>query len=238
MYWRIVARETVTPQATPDWEGRFVLHAHRDAEGPHLDLRLEWGDCLLGYRVAGEALAVNAWATEKAPHPKRWLTQDGAAERRDAGRYAWAKRGDTERTLWLEGEAGIETLTLHRERVLAPAVSSGLRAWLAAQKLEEAHLPGLAQDGQLARRTAMGRIHGLARVLEGDAFDAEALETQLRGQPLEKLLAVQQRLETRFDARLSPKPYAQAMPMPEGESTEERDAAPWALLLGSKAAAT
>src|SRR5690606_22504207 len=69
--------------------GRFVLHRHADAQGPHLDLRLEAGACLLGWRIDGTELAGEGYATAKAPHPLYWLERDGDAVREDAGTYAW-----------------------------------------------------------------------------------------------------------------------------------------------------
>ena len=73
MYWKVTCEEaddTAIGPAEPD--GRFVLHRHCDADGPHLDLRLEQDDYLLGWRIDGVDLAAAPWAVEKAPHPLAW----------------------------------------------------------------------------------------------------------------------------------------------------------------------
>jgi hypothetical protein len=77
MYWKLSEmRREPSDGAPPVGEKRFVLHRHVDADGPHLDLRLEAGNCLLGWRIAGEELNPGCWASEKAPHPKSWLDED------------------------------------------------------------------------------------------------------------------------------------------------------------------
>ena len=48
-------------------DGRFVLHRHHDADGPHLDLRLEQDNFLLGWRIDASGLDEECWATEKRP---------------------------------------------------------------------------------------------------------------------------------------------------------------------------
>ena len=63
MYWKLVKVETVAAERdSVAAQGRFVLHRHRDADGPHLDLRIEQEGCLMGWRVEGTTLEAEAWA--------------------------------------------------------------------------------------------------------------------------------------------------------------------------------
>ena len=73
MFWKVICEER---GAVPDVEqsnGRFVLHRHVDAMGPHLDLRLEQDGYLVGWRIEGDSLDGEPWATRKSPHRVSWL---------------------------------------------------------------------------------------------------------------------------------------------------------------------
>ena len=81
MYWKVMTEvldgsersDGMQPNSDGPWDGRFVAHRHLDAQGEHVDLRLECGDRLIGWRVDARGLEHGAWATEKGPHPLRWL---------------------------------------------------------------------------------------------------------------------------------------------------------------------
>ena len=91
-------RETdFSAREAPEGKG-FVLHRHRDEEGEHLDLRLENGEVLVGWRLprdASERLAHGETVTceLKRMHPRKWLdvNEEGCFVE-DAGRYRWLER--------------------------------------------------------------------------------------------------------------------------------------------------
>jgi hypothetical protein len=73
---------------------RFVLHSHTDAGGEHLDLRLEEGEVLVGWRLPCDAMEQLAQASGvvcelKPIHPRRWLdTDDEVCAVEDSGTYS------------------------------------------------------------------------------------------------------------------------------------------------------
>ena len=52
MYWQITRMTKREPEPSETDAPRFVLHRHEDASGVHHDLRLENGNCLLGFASA------------------------------------------------------------------------------------------------------------------------------------------------------------------------------------------
>lgn len=71
MYWQLTQMLRQEPEPSAMDAPCFVLHKHDDASGPHHDLRLEEGNCLLGFRIAGDTVEPGCWATEKIPYSKR-----------------------------------------------------------------------------------------------------------------------------------------------------------------------
>ena len=92
-----------------EWR-RFVLHGHRDDAGDHLDLRLEEGDVLVGWRLPPDVVEQLALGTQvpcelKRIHPKRWLDVDeeGCAVE-DSGTYTWVTKSGTQALIAFRGE--------------------------------------------------------------------------------------------------------------------------------------
>ncbi len=233
MNWHLVEVRTMGESAAPEnWEGRFVLQAHRDNAGAHLDLRLEYAGVLLGFRVAATELEAGSWATEKSPHPLRWLDQDGTAERLDEGKYAWVQHDAESGILHLNGRDGQRVLHFKRETMLAPAVSMRVHAWLAEHDLAVDSLPALVEDGYQARKHAVRQLLGLGRVLEQSEFDVTYWEEHLRHADLKTILAHLQRFEARFDTAFAPNTCAQPAPISE-QNDDTQTAQAWAMLLGN-----
>ena len=233
MNWHLVEVRTAETSSPPaNWEGRFVLQAHRDSAGAHLDLRLEYAGILLGYRVAATELETGSWATEKSPHPLRWLEQDGTAERLDEGMYSWLQHDADEGILLLNGRDGQMILHFKRENLLEPAVSMHVHSWLADHGLASDSLPALVEDGHQARKHAVRQLLGLGRVLEQSEFDVTYWEEHLRHADLKTILAHLQRFETRFDNAFTPSTCAQPAPLPE-QNEDTQTAQAWAMLLGN-----
>lgn len=208
MYWRLSAVTTGGEELPSHVDGRFVLHRHCDAEGAHLDLRLEAGDCCVGWRVEDTALGGAAWAREKAPHPLHWLEQDGDAVREDAGTYAWLERDAEGGRLVLRGRGGERVLRVTRGPALpAAAVHAVLEAVRDAKAAPEA-VAGLLRDGVTARRRAVARFCGLGRELDGDAFDEGVWRTTLEGLSLEEVHRHLSAYELRFDRKYPPAPVS------------------------------
>ena len=223
MFWKLSYEDCTERMDLARTDGRFVLHRHRDEAGDHLDLRLEQDGYLLGWRIGAGTLEGEPWATEKAPHPVRWLEQDGDAVRVDAGVYAWFERGPGRRGILLRGRNGVGRVRL--ERAAAPDVAA-IRG--ICEALEEHHAAaedaaGLIRDGVAARRRGIERFCGLGRELDGGAFDAAVWRRTLERLSLEEIHAQLRAYEVRFDQKYPPAPVSRPETLPPtGSGAEDR----------------
>jgi hypothetical protein len=216
MLWKITPTPVAGDRSVPtQGSGRFVLHRHADAQGPHLDLRLEAGPCLLGWRVDGPDLNHERYAVDKAPHPTHWLDRDGDAVREDAGVYAWIDQDDDGGTLELRGERGTRWLRIQREPTLTPSALGALLHAIRAQGFDPVQVPVLVHDGQLARHRAMLRLCALGRELDGAAFDESRWRTLLAHASLDEIHHHLRAYEVRFDAKYPPQPTSQPERLPD-----------------------
>ena len=208
MYWQLTSMTRQEPMPGVAEGAHFVLHKHNDASGPHHDLRLEAGNCLLGFRIAGESLEAGCWATEKMPHPKEWLKQDRDAQRLLTGTYAWRDTEPEHRELTLHSEEA--TLTLHFERCDALPVESvrALATLARKQHLAVNTLAGLVEDGLTARRNAIARFCGLSRDLDGKSFDESGWRGMLEAMTLRQIGEQLAAVETRYDRSHPPAPVS------------------------------
>lgn len=224
MFWTIApapARAGEDDSHPPAHEGRFVMHRHRDAGGPHLDLRIEQpGGYLLGWRIAAESLDAPAWATEKMPHPLHWLDEDGGAVREDAGRYRWIARDSEGGVIALEGRAGERAFTIAPAPGLPADAARAIAETLAAERIPPGAAPGLMRDGVQARHRAIARCCGLGRELDGAHFDEGAWRTALAGLDLEGIHAHLRQFERRFDEKHPPAPVSAPEPLEEQEAAD------------------
>jgi len=229
MYWQldVVDGRTDRAERTDPTDrhdgGRFVLHRHRDADGPHLDLRLEHAGYLMGWRIDADALADTVWAAEKAPHPTAWLAQDGDALRVEQGAYRWIERNERGGLLALEGQHGTTHLRATRMNGVAPSTLAAIRDALTDCGADVSAIPNLIRDGDAARRRALGRLCGLGRELDGRNFDEAAWRARLAGASLAEVHALLESYEVRFDAKYPPQPVAQPATLDE-DTTDQRDA--------------
>jgi len=218
MYWRLDF-ETIAEDAAatpPAGARRFVLHRHRDAAGPHLDLRLEQEQYLLGWRIDAREPGTRAWATEKAPHPLHWLEQDGDATREEAGVYDWEQRDAAGGTLLLWGRRRAWRVQVRAEAGLVPGVVRAVCERIAAHGLPQEQVAALIDDGIAARQRAIARFCGLGRELDGDAFDAAVWRGTLKALTLEDIHRHLRAYELRFDTKYPPQPVSR----PEALSAE------------------
>jgi hypothetical protein len=232
MYW-ICQCETMTKK-TEDagrGDGRFVVHRHRDDQGPHLDVRLEQDGYLMGWRVDGTALADGAWATEKAPHPLAWLDNDGDAVREDEGEYCWLERSAERRSVLLRGRTGDRVLFFERAIALPGHVLRGVADALDATGADGGDAGRLIRDGVVARERALARFCGLGRELDGDAFDDVVWRRALESLSLEEIHVQLRAYEARFDMKYPPQPVSRPERLPE-ENAAEREAESLAILQG------
>ena len=214
MFWRL---ECLDPDPEPPVQNgaRFVLQRHHDARGAHLDLRLEAGGVLTGWRIEGGALEGVLWATLKPPHPARWLDYEGGAARLEAGDYVWVSDENGARVLRLQGRAGAwrlrvapwEPMTGAEARALAEAVEACGASW--------AEAASLVRDGAAARSRAIERLCGLGRELDGDTFDDGAWRRLLGGMALPEIQAHLRAYEVRFDGKYPPAPVSRPEPLPD-----------------------
>jgi hypothetical protein len=213
MFWTLVSVEPLDPAAAraagaAPIEGRFVIHRHRDAQGPHLDLRLEQDGCLSGLRVDADALEPGAWASEKPPHALHWLRQDGDAVRVDAGAYAWERRDAEVRAMRLDGAHGVRRLEWRCAGELPPHCVRALIEAGGAVHAAPDRLADLVRDGAEARGRAVARLCGLGRELDGPAFDAAAWRRLLEPLSLREIHGHLAAFETRFDRAFPPEPVS------------------------------
>jgi hypothetical protein len=231
MYWKLTClAETEAPAEGPV-EGRFVVHRHHDAAGPHLDVRLEQDGYLAGWRVDGVSFENAPWATEKMPHPVEWLLQDGEAVREDEGVYAWRERTPEGGTIELRGRAGVRRLRVERMRGLSARCVRAIAEALGEEDLEEAAAAQLIRDGQAARQRSIARFCGLGRELDGAAFDEALWRKTLTGLTLREIASYLEGLEVRFDRAYPPQPVSQPEPLPAWSAAEDAGRA-FEILLG------
>ena len=231
MFWKITCqpadsasdeRQAASPTHDAPDDGRFVLHRHSDADGPHLDLRLEAGDHLLGWRIDGPNFDGEPWATEKGPHPLSWLEQDSDAQRQDAGHYRWVERHPDRRVLVLEGRYGPQVVCAERQPALPARVVRSLVETLTELGEDADRLGGLVRDGATARTRAIERLCGLGRELDGRLFEETIWRKTLAGLSLDEIHAQLRSLEVRFDRKYEPRPVSRAETLPDVEEPHRR----------------
>lgn len=219
MFWKLDAVDVEAENALAEGKapeaGRFVLHRHTDAAGPHLDLRLEQDGYLLGWRIDGLRLEDGPWATEKAPHPTRWLEQDGEAVREDAGVYAWITRDEEHCEVELRGQTGARRIRVKREAGLPARCVGAICDALRTHEAAPDQAARLIADGVTARKRAIERFCGLGRELDGRAFDEAVWRKTLGTLSLREIHSHLEALEVRFDRKYPPAPVSRPEPLPE-----------------------
>lgn len=207
MFWKIRC-EDAPEESGHAPEGRFVLHRHVDSGGEHLDLRLECDGHLKGWRIDAAELGREAWATEKAPHPVRWLEDDGDAVRMDAGEYAWSRSGRDGGDLLLFGSDGCRCVSVSRAEELPVDAARAIADAIREHEMEPSQVAALIVDGATARKRATERLCGLGRELDGDAFDDVVWRKTLSGLTLEEIHGQLRSFEVRFDVKHPPLPVS------------------------------
>ena len=197
-------------------QGRFVVQRHCDAGGEHVDLRLECEGHLEGWRIDAASLEDECWATAKAPHPKRWLDEDGDSERLDAGEYAWEHSTRDGGVLLLKGEQGWSRVEVHRETGIDVSVAREIGETLQAHGLEASCASGLLEDGVMARRNAVERLCGLGSMLDGESFDDGLWRKTLQGLSLNEIHQQLRGFELRFDRMHPPQAVSQPEALSDG----------------------
>ena len=225
MLHRLRCERASAEGAKDDGEGRrFVLHRHHDGGGAHLDLRLEQGGYLMGFRVDGPALEGTVWATAKAPHPVTWLAQDGEAVREDEGTYYWDSGDASEGVLVLAGQRERVSIWVDQAEEVTAGTVAALRAAACELGISLGELAALAEDGKTARERAVGRFCGLGRELDGATFDEGLWRNTLAGERLGVVQQYLHGLEVRFDQKYPPMPVSRpvALPMETGDGDQTR----------------
>jgi hypothetical protein len=212
MYWTL----TITPAepaqpATPD--GRYVLHRHRDAIGAHLDLRIETGECLTGWRIDATSLDGEPWATEKAPHDLRWLKHPGDAICLEVGTYHWLESNEDERALVLHSNGESRIVRARRVDGLPPVAVRDILHALDEASARECDAARLIADGATARTRAIERFCGLGRELDGPSFDDTLWRRTLAQLSLDEIHVHLRAYETRFDHKYPPTPTSKPEPL-------------------------
>jgi len=222
MFWKVAQLEQAQPPADFAPAGRFVLQRHMDSQGEHLDLRIEADGHLRGWRIDAAALTAGAWATEKAPHPLRWLDDDGSSRRIDAGEYSIERASNHATALLLRGAGGSTRVVMTPAPELPASAARSIAETLHTLKAAPADAARLIADGQAARQRATGRLCGLARELDGDAFEERLCRKTLTGLSLEEIHAQLRAYEVRFDTKYPPLPVSK--PESEDDAPRSREA--------------
>lgn len=225
MFWKVSIEEVPANTILERTDGRFVLHRHQDGEGSHLDLRVEHEGCLLGWRIDAVAMDGEPWATEKAPHSKRWLEDDGDAIRLDSGSYMWVERGPERRTLLLAGAEGVRRVCVECEGRFGASMARRIFDVAKEQGIKIEEAPRLLTDGIAARRHAIERLCGLGHELDGDSFADGAWRKLLAPLSLNEIHEQLRAYEVRFDKKFPPAPVSQPERLPEIECGERTDLA-------------
>jgi hypothetical protein len=217
MFWKVAQLDEAQTPTDFAPAGRFVLQRHTDAQGEHLDLRLEAEGHLRGWRIDAATLAPGAWATEKPPHSLRWL-DDATAQRLDAGEYAVERWGRDGGALILRGTGGSTRVVMTPAPELPVSAARAIAETLRALKAAPDDAARLIADGLAARNRATERLCGLARELDGEAFEERVWRGTLAGLTLEEIHAQLRAFELRFDAKYPPLPVSR----PEAEGGASR----------------
>lgn len=220
MFWKISSADANASDEAFAPAGRYVVHRHVDREGEHLDLRLEVDGHLRGWRIDAADLDDPAWATEKAPHPLRWLEDDGDAVRVDAGEYAWERQGLDGGALILRGADGSRRIVIERAPELPVADARAIAETLWDLAVTPSEAARLIEDGLTARNRAAERLCGLGRELDGDAFDEDVWRKTVEGLSLDEIHGQLRAFEVRFDAKYPPQPVSR--PAAEDDAAGER----------------
>jgi len=220
-----------------EWR-RFVLHAHRDRDGDHLDLRLEEDDLLVGWRLPPDAVQQLALAGEvscelKRIHPKRWLdVDDEGCTLEDSGTYRWLTKSGTGGLIAFRGEqlAGDYSVTRQERCGRSPADRYGNAVSLIQEELgldlgrtdDVAELIARARDGDTARKRAVERLCALGRQLDGDSFDEQMWRTTIGRLSLREIQGHLRPFERRFDEKHPPVPVTKQERLESDTKRRER----------------
>ncbi|GMV92318.1 MAG: hypothetical protein AMXMBFR82_20960 [Candidatus Hydrogenedentota bacterium] len=224
MYWSLTTEPLDPAQRACAPDGRYVLHRHRDAIGAHLDLRIETGDCLTGWRIDATALDGEPWATEKAPHDLSWLKHPGDAICLEAGTYQWLESTEDERAIALHSNGESRVIRMRRVDGLPPAAVRDIRQALDEGGVYEHDAARLITDGVTARTRALERFCGLGRELDGPSFDDTLWRKTLAQLSLDEIHVHLRAYEIRFDRKYPPAPVSQPEPLQEEGSRDPRRA--------------
>lgn len=190
-------------------EGRFVLHRHTDAQGDHLDLRLECEGYLLGWRIDGTDLDDAPWASEKAPHPLHWLDDSTDLTREAVGVYGWERLNGGHGTVLLESEEGCMRVHIDPVDTMSPRNARSIHSALNEIGVAPEDAADLIHDGATARARAIERLCGLGRELDKGAFEATLWRRSLSAMNLDEIHAQLRAFEDRFDREHPPLPISQ-----------------------------
>lgn len=217
MYWKITVASDETAPSNEEHApaGRFVLQRHHDGAGPHWDLRLEQAGHLVGWRFERPLSGDGCWASEKGPHPMRWLEHDGDTVREDGGLYTVLEWSKNTRALLLEGRNGTRTLRATRMPFVPPETARAIQETMDAFSVHPGALAAVLRDGITARRRAIERFCGLGRELDGNAFDENVWRRTLDSLTLDELTAHLRTYEVRFDHKFPPSPASCPEALPE-----------------------
>lgn len=231
MLWRLTL-DMVEGDEAGHVDGRYVIHRHRDAQGVHLDLRLEQDACLTGWRIDGSRIEPEAWAVEKGSHPTRWLDQDGEMVRVDAGTYTWLTHEDGHKRLVLRGKRGEHIIDATLQEGLPARVRGQVCRMLDELKADAGEAPRLIEDGVKARRRLVQRLCGLGRELDGDGFDEGAWRKALANLSLDEVQRHLHAFELRFDRKYPPHPTSRPEQLPDDEPVTSRAKGAMAIIRG------
>jgi len=214
------ARETERHAQDSAEMKRFVLHRHHDDRGEHLDLRLEYGHVLVGWRMPSDALdrlgrGENVVCELKRLHPQRWLdVNDAGCVVEDAGSYRWLVSATDGGVALFDATRFSGTFRFSRQKNRPEQAPDAYEKSVCLMKKElgldiaraedVAQLLAVARDGETARKRAIERLCALGKELDGDSFDEHTWRATLCPLSLSQIHAHLRSFERRFDEKYPP----------------------------------
>jgi len=240
--------EKVDDEREPDFSARevaggkgFVLHRHRDEEGEHLDLRLEDGAVVVGWRLPRDASERLADGEEvmcelKRMHPRKWLAVNNeGCFVEDAGRYRWLERSADRGVGVFGGERFVGRYSFKRRQLSERSGTERYEKSVSLIKKELGLDLGRAEDaqkvlanfrdGETARKRAVERLCALGRELDGDSFDEKMWRSTLSHLLLTEIQGHLRSFERRFDEKHPPLPLTKREKLESDKRVRERLAA-------------
>ena len=168
--------------------GQYIIHAYTKHSDKYLDLRLNCGDYLSGWRIYGYGeLACEMWGEPKLPHNPGVL-EDSNFTCIDRGIFKWYANSEKDWLLELESESGqTKVYTVERHWGLPANIQSAIITLTEEKGYSPEEVLTLLNEGLQAREWVITKICGIGKYIEGEAFCEQAWRDVLKKKPFHEL---------------------------------------------------